>query len=154
MTFSTVETKSLVVVIEAADPNTATRESSFLENGRHTTPAPFKAPIKPAWYLIVTTASTLLKHCSRVSKSGLSNSEILIGAQEFYDSVINEYTEFTKNTGCYFSDVFPNNILVNEDYSDFRLIDIGCLKMGDEIQKPSFEQVITGGAANNIGFIK
>jgi len=74
-------------------------------------------------------------------------------AREFYDSVIHEYTEFTKNTGCYFSDVFPNNILVNEDYSDFRLIDIGCLKLGNEIKKPSFEQVITGGAANNIGFI-
>lgn len=72
---------------------------------------------------------------------------------EFYDSVINEYTEFTKNTGCYFSDVFPNNILVNEDYSDFRLIDVGCLKLGNRIEKPSFEQVITGGPANNIGFI-
>jgi len=75
-------------------------------------------------------------------------------AREFYDSVIHEYTEFTKNTGCYFSDVFPNNILVNEDYSDFRLIDVGCLKLGDEIKKPSFEQIITGGPANNIGFIK
>lgn len=74
-------------------------------------------------------------------------------AKEFYDSVIHEYTEFTKNTGCYFSDVFPNNILVNEDYSDFRLIDIGCLKLGNEIEKPSFNQVMTGGAANNIGFI-
>jgi len=72
---------------------------------------------------------------------------------DFYNSVINEYTKFTENTGCYFSDVFPNNILVNEDYSDFRLIDVGCLKLGNEIKKPSFEQVITGGAANNIGFI-
>jgi hypothetical protein len=74
-------------------------------------------------------------------------------ALKFYNSVIKEYTNFTKNTGCYFSDVFPNNILVNEDYSDFRLIDIGCLKVGNEISKPSYEQVITGGAANNIGFI-
>ena len=46
-------------------------------------------------------------------------------AEEFYQEVISEYKKFTKSTGCYFSDVFPNNILVNEDYSDFRLIDIG-----------------------------
>tara|TARA_Y100001963_G_scaffold140284_1_gene207135 strand:+ start:1233 stop:2093 length:861 start_codon:yes stop_codon:yes gene_type:complete len=75
-------------------------------------------------------------------------------ALKFYNSVIKEYTNFTKNTGCYFSDVFPNNILVNEDYSDFRLIDIGCLKVGNKIDEPSYEQVITGGAANNIGFIR
>ena len=65
---------------------------------------------------------------------------------------INEYKKFTEATGCYFSDVFPNNILVNKDYSDFRIIDIGCLKIG-EPKIPSFSQVITGDAANNLGFI-
>lgn len=73
-------------------------------------------------------------------------------AKEFYEAVINEYKQFSFNTGCYFSDVFPNNILVNEDYSDFRIIDVGCLKIG-EAKLPSFSQVITGDAANNIGFI-
>tara|TARA_Y100000593_G_scaffold93386_1_gene188078 strand:+ start:1817 stop:2698 length:882 start_codon:yes stop_codon:yes gene_type:complete len=73
-------------------------------------------------------------------------------AEEFYNKVIEEYTNFHKETGCYFSDIFPNNILVNEDYSDFRIIDIGCLKNG-ELKLPSFSQVITGDAANNIGFI-
>ena len=75
-------------------------------------------------------------------------------AEDFYNSVIQEYMDFTKNTNCYFSDVFPNNILVNEDYSDFRLIDVGCLRYGNDIKKPSFSQVITGDGANNIGFIK
>ena len=42
--------------------------------------------------------------------------------------------------------------LVNEDYSDFRIIDVGCLKVG-EVKIPSFSQVITGDAANNLGFI-
>ena len=73
-------------------------------------------------------------------------------AEEFYQKVINEYKKFNEATGCYFSDVFPNNILVNEDYSDFRIIDIGCLKIG-EPKIPSFSQVITGDAANNLGFI-
>jgi len=73
-------------------------------------------------------------------------------AENFYNKVINEYKKFTEATGCYFSDVFPNNILVNEDYSDFRIIDVGCLKIG-EPKIPSFSQIITGDAANNLGFI-
>ena len=73
-------------------------------------------------------------------------------AENFYNKVINEYKKFTEATGCYFSDVFPNNILVNENYSDFRIIDVGCLKVG-EPKIPSFSQVITGDAANNLGFI-
>ena len=73
-------------------------------------------------------------------------------AEEFYQKVINEYKKFNESTGCYFSDVFPNNILVNEDYSDFKIIDVGCLKVG-EAKIPSFSQVITGDAANNLGFI-
>ena len=74
--------------------------------------------------------------------------------KEFYEYVVDEYTKFTKETGCHFTDVFSNNILVNQDYSDFRLIDIGCLKLGSEVKKPSYEQVITGAAANNLGFIQ
>ncbi len=74
--------------------------------------------------------------------------------KEFYEYVVDEYTKFTEKTGCHFTDVFSNNILVNQDYSDFRLIDIGCLKLGSEVKKPSYEQVITGAAANNLGFIQ
>ncbi len=73
--------------------------------------------------------------------------------RKFYNSVIDEYTKFTQNTNCYFSDVFPNNILVNEDYTDFRIIDIGCLKHGNEVKKPTYSQVITGDSANNLNFI-
>tara|TARA_Y100000593_G_C4322140_1_gene344401 strand:- start:8366 stop:9253 length:888 start_codon:yes stop_codon:yes gene_type:complete len=74
-------------------------------------------------------------------------------ADKFYQDVINEYKNFNIETGCYFSDVFPNNILVNEDYTDFRIIDIGCLKRGKMTEVPSFLKVITGEAANNLGFI-
>jgi len=73
-------------------------------------------------------------------------------AENFYNDVIDEYKKFNESTGCYFSDVFPNNIIVNDDYSDFRIIDIGCLKVG-EVKLPSFSQIITGDGANNIGFI-
>ena len=73
-------------------------------------------------------------------------------AEDFYQTIIQEYNNFHQNTGCYFSDVFPNNILVNEDYTDFRLIDVGCLKIG-KTKIPSFSQVITGDGANNLGFI-
>ena len=73
-------------------------------------------------------------------------------AENFYNEVINEYRAFSSSTRCYFSDIFPNNILVNEDYSDFRIIDIGCLKLG-KVQIPTFSQVITGDGANNLGFI-
>jgi hypothetical protein len=73
-------------------------------------------------------------------------------AEQFYSDVIDEYKKFNQATGCYFSDVFPNNILVNEDYSDFRIIDVGCLKVG-EVKIPPISQVITGDAANNLGFI-
>ena len=74
-------------------------------------------------------------------------------ADNFYQEVINEYKNFNEETGCYFSDVFPNNILVNKDYTDFRIIDIGCLKKGKINELPSFLKVITGEAANNLGFI-
>ena len=73
-------------------------------------------------------------------------------AEQFYSDVIDEYKKFNQATGFYFSDVFPNNILVNEDYSDFRIIDVGCLKVG-EVKIPPISQVITGDAANNLGFI-
>ena len=73
-------------------------------------------------------------------------------AEDFYNEVINEYRAFSSSTRCYFSDIFPNNILVNEDYSDFRIIDIGCLKLG-KAKIPTFSQVITGDGANNLGFI-
>ena len=38
--------------------------------------------------------------------------------------MVDEYTKFTEKTNGHFTDVFSNNILVNHDYSDFRLIDI------------------------------
>ena len=71
---------------------------------------------------------------------------------KFKNKKIAENKKFSKATGCYFSDVFPNNILVNEDYSDFRIIDVGCLKIG-KTKIPSFSQMIIGDAANNLGFI-
>lgn len=73
-------------------------------------------------------------------------------AEEFYEEVINEYKQFYSSTRCHFSDIFPNNILVNKDYSDFRIIDVGSLKKGPA-KLPTFSQLITGDQANNIGFI-
>ena len=89
------------------------------------------------------------KNRQQIHYNKFSNKKV---AEEFYQKVIKEYKNFNEATGCYFSDIFPNNILVNEDYSDFRIIDVGCLKVG-EVKIPSFSQVITGDAANNLGFI-
>ena len=46
---------------------------------------------------------------------------------KFYHEVADEMRAFTEATGLYFEDISGNNILVNEDFSDFRIIDVGSL---------------------------
>tara|TARA_Y100001938_G_scaffold138398_1_gene203819 strand:- start:6233 stop:7768 length:1536 start_codon:yes stop_codon:yes gene_type:complete len=73
-------------------------------------------------------------------------------AKTFYNNVLDEYQKFNNNTGCYFSDLFPNNIMVNNDYSDFILIDASSLRMGSMDEKPSMSMIITGDSSNDMGF--
>tara|TARA_R110002074_G_scaffold189543_2_gene355396 strand:+ start:14468 stop:16003 length:1536 start_codon:yes stop_codon:yes gene_type:complete len=73
-------------------------------------------------------------------------------AEKFHKDVLDEYYKFNNNTGCYFSDLFPNNILVNDDYSKFKIIDVSSLRMGKMIEKPSLSMIITGDSSNDMGF--
>ena len=49
-------------------------------------------------------------------------------AKKFYQSVLNEYRTFHKNTKCFFKDDGANNFIVNEDHSDYKILDFGCLR--------------------------
>ena len=43
---------------------------------------------------------------------------------DFYGRVLDEYIKFYRSTGCYSIDISANNILVNEDFSKFVIIDV------------------------------
>lgn len=53
--------------------------------------------------------------------------------QQLYDRIIKTYIDFHAETNCFFSDVDPNNILVNDDFTDFKIIDILSLKCDNDI---------------------
>ena len=53
--------------------------------------------------------------------------------QELYEKIICTYEKFHQQTNCFFCDIDPNNILVNDDFTDFKIIDVMCLKYGDSI---------------------
>jgi len=46
----------------------------------------------------------------------------------FYNKVVKEFAKFTEHTGMFFSDISANNILVNHDVTDFRIIDVACIR--------------------------
>ena len=58
-----------------------------------------------------------------------------------------------------FEDVAPNNIMVNNDISDYVLIDIPCLRKteSEEVERYlhglSMSQIVYGDGANDIGFV-
>ena len=52
----------------------------------------------------------------------------LYNAKEFYNNIQKEYKNFHEYTGCIFTDDGANNFIVNNDYSDYRIIDFGCLE--------------------------
>ena len=50
---------------------------------------------------------------------------------EFHEEAIRQHEMFSDATGCYFSDIDPNNFLVNVDYTDSKIIDIYSIEVGD-----------------------
>lgn len=52
-----------------------------------------------------------------------------------YNKSIKQYEEFSDQTDCYFRDVMPNNILSNEDFSDFKIIDVCSIEQGHVLSK-------------------
>jgi len=45
-----------------------------------------------------------------------------------YNKIVDSYVDFSINTGCYFDDMSGNNIMVNSDFSEFRIIDVFSIK--------------------------
>ena len=64
-------------------------------------------------------------------------------AKKFYQSVLGEYRNFHRNTDCYFKDDGANNFIVNEDYSDYKILDFGCLRY-DETKEVRIRQLLDG----------
>jgi len=49
-------------------------------------------------------------------------------SKQFYQNILNEYRSFHKFTDCFFKDDGANNFIVNEDHSDYKILDFGCLR--------------------------
>lgn len=47
--------------------------------------------------------------------------------QALYDQIVDELELLIRSTGAYFSDFSGNNLIANDDFSDFRIIDVGSL---------------------------
>jgi hypothetical protein len=47
---------------------------------------------------------------------------------DLYNKIVDSYIMFVKETGCYFNDMSGNNIMVNSDFSKFKIIDVFSIK--------------------------
>tara|TARA_R110001592_G_scaffold102541_5_gene289400 strand:+ start:3566 stop:5203 length:1638 start_codon:yes stop_codon:yes gene_type:complete len=65
------------------------------------------------------------KERSNIHYNKFSN---LYNAKEFYTDIQKEFHKFQENTECIFKDDGANNFIVNEDYSDYKIIDFGGLE--------------------------
>ena len=74
-------------------------------------------------------------------------------AVTFYNNVISKHKKIYDDLGVSFSDVAPNNIIVNKDFSDFKIIDISSLKKEKFVNKSPLTQIIYGDGANDLRFI-
>ena len=74
-------------------------------------------------------------------------------AKNFHNKIVDEYKRFNNETGFFFSDIGPNNTLVDDDYSDFKIVDIASIRVGDPDEFTSFSMVITGNGTNDMGFV-
>ena len=45
-----------------------------------------------------------------------------------YNKIVDSYIMFIEETGCYFDDMSGNNIMVNSDFSKFKIIDVFSIK--------------------------
>ena len=52
--------------------------------------------------------------------------------KNLYKDIVSEMRNFIQATGYYFSDISSNNIMVNTDFSDYRIIDISSLRPMNE----------------------
>ena len=45
-------------------------------------------------------------------------------AKDFYNRAVDSYIDFIEKTTCYFTDMSGNNIITNDDCSEFRIVDV------------------------------
>ena len=74
-------------------------------------------------------------------------------ADVFYKKVIDKHKKISDDLGVSFEDVAPNNIIVNNNFSNFKIIDISSLRKEKFNNKYSLTQIIYGDGANDLGFI-
>ena len=66
-------------------------------------------------------------------------------AEAFYNLVVDEYQSFTAATGLYFQDTNANNILVTEEFDDFRIVDVASIqKYTNPVEVDPVEVLLTG----------
>ena len=81
----------------------------------------------------------------RRAKAHYSFMKDLDRAEAFYNLVVDEYQKFTDATGLYFQDMNANNILVTEEFDDFRLVDIASIqKYTNPVKVDPVEVLLTG----------
>jgi GT2 family glycosyltransferase len=74
-------------------------------------------------------------------------------AVQFYNDVISKHIKISDELGISFEDVSPNNILIKNDFSDFKIIDIGSLRKIPFENIYSLTQIIWGDGANDLRLI-
>ncbi len=71
----------------------------------------------------------------------------------FCTQILNSLFRMSDELGISFEDIVPNNILVNEDFTEFKIIDISSLRKEKFENKYSLTQIIYGDGANDLKFI-
>mgnify|MGYP006097479871 FL=1 len=58
-----------------------------------------------------------------------------------YNKIVDSYIDFIENTGCYFQDMSGNNILIDSEYSKFKIIDVFSIEKITKNQSIIFSPV-------------
>ena len=84
-----------------------------------------------SWYpLVLIKPHTIFyskDECKDIADRYLTLLQDLDKTKKLLNNICSEYDKFTEYTGLHFNDKASNNILVNKDISDFRIIDICSL---------------------------
>ena len=91
------------------------------------------------WYpLVITDLCSIfydektIKNRSKVYNNFIKKTDRV---KEFYKNIVGEYENFEKNINLQFNDMTSNNILVNSDISDFRIIDVNSISQVNKLGK-------------------
>jgi|10_taG_2_1085330.scaffolds.fasta_scaffold54620_2 hypothetical protein len=84
-----------------------------------------------SWYPLLITHQNKIFYdesmCELIANRYMTLLNDIEKAKKLYSDICSEYDKFTEATGLAFNDRAANNILVNNDLSDFRIIDVGSI---------------------------